>query len=214
MADPLRARVLATVAAARPSTRQQARSAAAMLIAASLAIAVIVFEAVGGFAHGTGRPLHITIALAVGWSLVSGLLTSIVLGRGGSTLSRPPFLVAAAVLAAPWVLYLWMHRFYGTYDEPYQAVGLRCLRYTLVIAALPLASFLGLRRAVEPRHPGILGAGAGVACASWAGAIIDLWCPLTEPMHVLVGHVFPLVIAAIAGALAGHFVLGVRYRSR
>jgi uncharacterized membrane protein YozB (DUF420 family) len=206
----LRARVL-TAASAKPSpTRKQGRVAAAVLIAASVALGVTVFEGVGGFAHGSGRPLGVTIALATGWTVVSLVLTWLVVGRGGSTMARRPLLVGAAAVAMPFILFAWMHLFYGTYAEPFEAIGFRCLRYTLFISALPLAAFLVLRRAVEPRHPAALGAGAGAACAAWAGGLVDLWCPLTNSMHVLVGHVAPLVAATIVGAVAGRFMLGVR----
>jgi hypothetical protein len=185
--------------------------AAQMLVAASVAVAVTIFEGVGGFVHGAGRPLGITLVLASGWTMVSAILTWIVVGRAGSTMSRWPPLVGAAALGTPILLFLWMHLFYGTYPEPFQAVGYRCLRYTLFISALPLGSFLLLRRAVEPRYPSVLGAGAGAACAAWAGALVDLWCPLTNSMHVLIGHVTPLVAATTVGAVCGHFTLGVRH---
>jgi hypothetical protein len=110
----------------------------------------------------------------------------------------------------PFVLFLWMQVFHGSYVQPFQAVGYLCLRYTLFMSAVPLAAFLVLRRAIEPRYPSALGAGAGAACASWAGALVDLWCPLTDPMHVLVGHVAPLVVATLVGAVLGHVMLGVR----
>ncbi len=211
----LRARVLAAAAATPSTTRPRGRAAGGALLAASVAVGVSVFEGVGGFAHGAGRPLRITIALAGGWMVVSAVLAWLVLGRGGSTLARSPVLVGLAAVATPFILFAWMHAFNGAYAEPYDAVGYRCLRYTLFISVLPLATFLGLRRAVEPRHPAVLGAGAGAACAAWAGALIDLWCPLTNTMHVLVGHVAPLVAATIVGAAVGRFTLGVRpVRSR
>jgi hypothetical protein len=205
-----RARLLATVAASPSITRKQGRGAAAGLVAASVALAVMIFESVGGLEHGYGRPLGITLTLAAGWIIVSGLLTWLVVARGGFTLSRRPLVIGCAAVATPVLVFLWMRLFYGSYVEPYHAMGLRCLGYTLSMSALPLASFLFLRRAVEPRAPSLLGAGAGAACAAWAGALVDLWCPLTHPMHVLVGHVAPLAIATLAGAVAGHFTLGVR----
>jgi hypothetical protein len=191
-------------------TRRGGRAASQLLVAASVAVAVTIFEGVGGFGHGAGRPLGITLALASGWTLVSALLTWLVIGRAGSTMSRWPLLIGAAALATPVLLFAWMHLFYGTYAEPYQAIGYRCLRYTLFMSALPLGSFLVLRRAVEPRYPSVLGAGAGAACAAWAGGLVDLWCPLTNAPHVLLGHVAPLVGAIVVGATLGHFTLGVR----
>jgi negative regulator of sigma F NrsF-like protein len=214
-ASALRARVLAAAAGAPSATRSRGRAAAAAFLAASIAIGVSVFEGIGGFAHGAGRPLPITCALAGGWMAVSASLAWLVVGRGGATLARSPVMVGAAAVLTPFVLFAWMRLFNGVYIEPYSAVGYRCLGYTLLISALPLAAFLGLRRAVEPRHPAILGAGAGAASAAWAGALIDLWCPLTNTMHVLVGHVAPLLGAMLVGALVGQFTLGVRpYRPR
>jgi hypothetical protein len=211
--EVLRARVLAAASAARSPTRRQGRVLASVFLAASVAIAATIFEAIGGLGHGAGRPTTITVVLAAGWSLVSALLTWLIVARGGSVMVRRPLLVAALALAMPFVLFFWMHLFYGTYAEPFQAIGYRCLGYTLFISALPLGAFLLLRRAIEPRYPSALGAGAGAACASWAGALVDLWCPLTNPMHVLIGHVAPLVLATLVGAVLGHFMLGVR-RSR
>jgi hypothetical protein len=206
----LRARVLASAASSPSPTRKQGQIAGRALTAASVAVAVTIFESVGGFAHGAGRPLGITLGLASGWMVVSGVLTWLVVGRAGSTLARWPMLIGAAALLAPLLLFLWMHLFYGTYGEPFQAAGYRCLRYTLFMSALPLASFLALRRAVEPRYPSVLGAGAGAACAAWSGALVDLWCPLTNWQHVLIGHVTPLLGATLVGAVIGHFALGVR----
>jgi hypothetical protein len=181
-----------------------------VLVASSVAIAVTIFESVGGMGHGAGRPLGITIALAAGWVVVSSVLTWVVVGRGKSAMARRPLLIAAVAVATPFLLFFWMQLFHGSYVEPYKAVGYRCLRYTLFMSALPLGAFLALRRAIEPRYPSALGAGAGAACAAWSSALVDLWCPLTNPMHVLVGHVAPLVAATIIGAVAGHFMLGVR----
>jgi len=210
MGDPtsLRDRVLAAAAARPSATRRRARAVAAGLAAVSVAVSVAVFEGVGGFRHGAGRPLGLTLAFVAGWVAACGALTWIILGRGRSTLARRPAVVVAALAAAPLVLFVWTQIFYGAYPEPYQAVGLRCLRYTLFAAALPLASILVLRRGVEPRRPSILGAGAGVVSAAWAGVMVDLWCPLTHPAHVLVGHVAPLVVGAVVGAAVGRPLLG------
>jgi RNA polymerase sigma factor (sigma-70 family) len=162
--------VLAAAAATHSTTRRRGRAAGGAFLAASVALAVTVFEGIGGFAHGAGRPLGITLAVAGGWTAVSALLAWLVVGRGGSTLARRPLLVGAAAFATPFALFAWMHLFNGTYVEPYSAAGYRCLRYTLFVSALPLATFLALRRAVEPRYPAVLGAGAGAACAAWAYA--------------------------------------------
>lgn len=208
--DDLRARVLAQAAAAPSRTRTEARKIATALVAGSVAIAVTIFELIGGIDHSNSRPRWITYALAGGWGLASAALSVFVVGRSRSSMARRPILLLIAALVTPLLVFGWMHLFYSLYPDPPFRIGYRCLGYSLLFSALPLASFLALRRAIEPRHPSMLGAAAGAACAAWAGALIDLWCPLTNPLHVLVGHVLPIVIAMIVGAIAGRFMLGIR----
>jgi len=208
--DALRARILAAAAHAPSPTRREGQRSALVLVAVSIAIAAIGFELVGGFAHSAQRPLGITLAMSSGWMGAAALLTWLVLARGGSTLSRRPAWLGAAALLAPLALLVWMRLFYSTYAEPYERVGYRCLGFTLVVAATPLAAFLRFRRGIEPRRPSVLGAAAGAACGAWAGVLVDLWCPLTAPAHALVGHVLPLVLLIGVGALLGHRLLGVR----
>jgi hypothetical protein len=44
--------------------------------------------------------------------------------------------------------------------------------------------------------------------------LIDLHCELTDPRHVLVGHVLPVVVFAALGALVGRSSLAVRPSSQ
>jgi hypothetical protein len=179
------------------------------MVGASLVVAAAVFGRAGGLAHGAGRPLPITLAIAAGGAAAAALLTWVALGRGRSTLARRPALLVAAALVAPVALLGWLTAFHGSYAEPYERVGVRCLAFTLVLAATPLAAFLRLRRGVEPRRPSALGAAAGAACGAWAGVVVDLWCPLSAPAHALVGHALPVAILVIAGAALGRRTLGI-----
>jgi hypothetical protein len=205
-----RDRVLAAVRATPAITRPRARRIAIVCVVVSIALALGVFESIGGIDHAKGRPLGVTIAIAGGWAVISAALTWLVVRRGGSTLARRPPLLLAAAIAAPFAMFAWMHVFAGSYEQPFSRIGWRCLGYTLVMAATPLASFLALRRGVEPRRPSALGAAAGAMCAAWAGVLVDLWCPLTNAAHVLVGHIAPLVAAIAVGAVLGRWALGVR----
>ncbi|HEY8075667.1 MAG TPA: NrsF family protein [Labilithrix sp.] len=211
--DALRARVLAAAAAKPSPTRVTGKRVAVGLVVASIALALIVFEIAGGFGHTEGRPLTLTVAIAGGWAVVSAALTWLAIGRGGSTLPRRPVVLASAALAAPIAAFVWLHLFNGAYDEPFQRVGYRCLAYTLIIAALPLAGFFVLRRGIEPRRPAALGAAVGAVCGAWSGVVVDLWCPLTNTPHVLVGHVVPLALLGFVGAVLGLRLLGVRRSS-
>ncbi len=214
MNDPidLRARVLAAAASTPAPTRAEGRRRALALASTSVVVAVGLFESIGGLAHSSGRPLHLTFAIAAGWAASSALLTWVALGRGRSTLGRRPGVLAAAALLAPAAMFVWLHAFYGTFAEPFSRFGWRCLGYTIAMSVLPLGSFLALRRGTEPRSPAALGAAVGATCASWAGLLVDLWCPLNNAPHLLVGHVLPLVVVMLAGAAAGARVLAPRLR--
>jgi hypothetical protein len=204
-AEALKARVLAAVAAAPSPTRPEGRRRTVGLLLASLALALAIFEAAGGIEHSVGRPLGITLTISCGWGAFSAALSWIVLWRGRSTLGRSKAVVLLATLATPIVLVAWMHAFHGAYVEPFVRVGWRCLAYTLAMAALPLASLLAWRRGVEPESPWAIGA----VCGAWAAALVDLWCPLTNLPHLLVGHVLPLGFLIVAGTVLGRGMLGV-----
>jgi hypothetical protein len=208
--DALKARVLAAAAATPSPTRPQGRRRAIAFMIASIAVGLAIFEAAGGLAHSAGRPLELTIAIASGWALFCAGLSWIVLRRGRSTLGRRPAVLLIGALSAPIVLVVWMHLFSGTYTEPFARVGWRCFAGTLVAASPPLASLLVLRRGAEPRHPWALGAGIGAVCGAWAGTLSDLWCPLTNVAHVLVGHALPLGLLIALGTLLGQKMLGVQ----
>jgi hypothetical protein len=115
-------------------------------------------------------------------------------------------------LGTPIALFAWMQVFAGTYVEPFSRLGLRCMGFTLTAAALPLATILLLRRGIEPRRPTALGAAIGVICGAWASVVVAAWCPLTNAMHALVGHVAPVALLGLFGAGVGKWVLGVHQR--
>src|SRR5204862_3415561 len=112
-------------------------------------------------------PFHLTYALAGGLALGSAVLGYFVLARGRSTLARPARILRF-VLATPFVVFLWMQLFAGSYTEPFQRIGYRCCGLTFAMSILPLATFLGLRRGIEPREPSLLGAAAGAVCGAAA----------------------------------------------
>ena len=40
--------------------------------------------------------------------------------------------------------------------------------------------------------------------------IVDLWCPIATPSHVLIGHLFPMAILTAVGGLFGTLFVGGR----
>jgi hypothetical protein len=85
--------------------------------------------------------------------------------------------------------------------------GFRCLGLSLVMAAPLLVALVAMRLRSDPVHPSIAGAALGITAGVTAGTLVDLWCPIAYLPHVLFGHILPLVVAAVAGALAGRRLL-------
>ena len=203
-----RQQLLAAIARQRSPTRAEVSTRSRWLMALSIAVAVGLFALIGGVEHSAGRPVKYTLLLSGGWTVFAALLTALVLWRP-STLGRPPRWLAALALAAPFVLLGWMHLFDGLYVEPFARLGLRCLTYTLGLAALPLSAFMVLRRGLEPRGATQLGAAVGAVFGAWAGVLVELWCPLVNLLHALVGHALPLTLLIAVGALWGRRALDV-----
>jgi len=79
--------------------------------------------------------------------------------------------------------------------------GARCLVLAAITGAIALASFTtALRRAI-PVASGLRGAVLGAAAGAWAGLALFVFCPAGEYLHLLVGHLLPVVALTLAGAV-------------
>jgi hypothetical protein len=206
-----KARLLASVTSMPSPARAGHAGRPALLVAISVGIAAVLFESLGGFAYSAARPWQTTAELAGGWALACVPLSAAVLWRPRAVLPRKPWLMFALALGTPIALFAWMQVFAGTYVEPFSRLGLRCIGFTLAAAAVPLSSFLLMRRGVEPRRPMALGAAIGAICGAWASVAVAAWCPLTNAIHALTGHVAPVVLLAFLGAIVGERQLGLRH---
>jgi hypothetical protein len=88
--------------------------------------------------------------------------------------------------------------------------GVACLCLTLAAAAFPLSALLEIRRGSDPVHPATAGAALGATCGAAAGIMVELWCSVSAPWHVLVGHVAPIVVLALLGGALGRGVLAMK----
>jgi hypothetical protein len=132
--------------------------------------------------------------------------------RGKSLLGRSALALALVTLVTPLATYCWLVSFHGRYVEPPQKLGLRCLLLTVMSGGPLLAAALYVRMHTLVRAGGANGAALGMVAGAFGGVSVDLWCPLTGPSHVLVGHVLPIVLLAACGALLGRPWLGLRVR--
>jgi hypothetical protein len=216
-AEDLKARVLSATKEARVPLRRTVRLRIAFLLAAIVLVVFGALEAEGGI-HWDGRPRWFIIGTGIGWAGIALMATWLGARRGRSMVGRPKALLWAAAVGTPLLLFAWSLLWNFLYPPTFQQcvdssglprVGLKCLDLVLSTASLPLLA-LGLWRArLDPTHPGATGAALGAAMGAWAGFTIDLSCECTNPSHVLIGHVSPVMLLTLAG-----YILGRRLRWR
>ena len=195
-AASLKERVLASAAVTPSPTRPQWKRLAGGLLAVSVAMGIALFELAGGLAHSlAGRPIVLSVRLADGWGLKLRRALTFWVARKSTPFVRSADALVALPLACPALMLAWVSHFHGAYPEPPSGCGLALLPGVRLRRSQPRQStlFLWLRRGGEPRHPRALAASIACVCAAWAGVLVLLWCPLTNPSHVVSGHVAPLV---------------------
>jgi len=126
--------------------------------------------------------------------------------------------LTAVVVGTPALLFAMMFAFAVLHPEVTllhpERIGYRCLGLTLAGAVFPLLSLAFIRRGSDPVHPVATGAALGAACGAAAGVMVELWCPVAAPRHVAVGHILPIAIVSVLGALLGARVIAMRARRR
>jgi hypothetical protein len=218
----LKARIAAAAKREASPTRKSARTAILLVVVAALLFATSLFFWLGGVRIGDPasgipeRPLTFVCATVVGWSAIALVATWLAFSRGSSMLGRRlPWLLGIAILTPAllfgWML-LWNAQFPETMAEYVNRPGLRCLAFTLAMAAWPLVALSYVRREKNPTYPAAAGAARGVAMGALAGIVVDLWCPIAGPAHVLVGHITPILVLMGLGAAAGRVITGIRSR--
>jgi hypothetical protein len=207
----IRDRILEAARKEPAPTRDRARDRRRMALSFGVAIALASFALVGSMGP---LPRPFLFACGAGWSLVAFVGTLVGLSRGQMMLGRSTrALVATASAIAPVVLaWILMLVFYmqPPHVAPPMHVHLVCCAMGIAFAAAPLGAMLWIRRGTDPVHPAATGATLGSAAGAWGGLLIHLHCPYVDPAHVVAGHVLPIVLLAIAGALAGRRLLVVR----
>jgi hypothetical protein len=217
MPAELKERVLASVRRTPSPARSEGRREAYRVVALAVGIAATLFFVAGGVHHALGRPAW-SLAASLSLWLVVATLAMQTAWRGGVTFaSGSPAALAAVTVCAPLVLLVATSVLVSAAPElafvhP-ERVGLRCFVLTIAAAAYPLIGLSRVRRSSDPMHPVASGAALGVACGACAGVVVDLWCPVSAPAHVLVGHIFPLVALGAGGAVLGARVIAMRCES-
>lgn len=209
----LRSRVLAAAKASPAPPRAAVQRGTALAMLLGMASLVAVFFFFGGADLKTRPPAFLAMT-AAGWAAIAAATTWAGAARGGSMLGRSTGLLVAAILATGPGLMLWMHlgtsMWPGTlgYDAPLRA-HLVCLGFVAAMALGPFVALAVVRRGSDPVHPRVTGAALGAVAGAWAGVMGDLHCPVSDAVHVGIGHILPLVIFALVGWVAGRRVFGL-----
>jgi hypothetical protein len=209
----LKERVLAAARREPAPTRPQVVARARRLSASALAVALLLFFAVGGV-RAAPRPIPLVAATALGWAAVAAAALWVAFARRRSMLGPPRSALWALVAGTPTVLFgwmlLWSTRLAAQPAIWSSRIGLRCFGLTLLLAAWPLAALILARRQSDPIHPEATGAALGAAVGAAVGAFTDLWCPIAAPSHVAFGHISPILLLAVVGMIAGRVVIAIR----
>jgi hypothetical protein len=179
----------------------------------AVAVPILAFLALGAVRPGP-RPWSLIIATASGAFGIALAAVWTAFGRGGQMVGRARARLLAMTVAAPATFVIWKLLWSGQYDHMTDAwpdrPGLRCLGFTILLAAWPFLALASIRRGSDPTHPRALGAALGVATGTCAAVLVDLWCPIAHPGHLFLGHVLPIAILGILGVWVGARFLSTR----
>lgn len=212
----LRARVLAAASAEPVLTRSAGLVRRVAIVAVGVVVSMLVLAYIGG-PKPDGRPLGYFLAMAALWSLVVLAATWGGVARGRSMLGRPlsvRMMVAALTPAALVVTALAAGLLWpDTISDPATTGDhLFCVELGSLMAIGPLVAFALLRRGSDPVAPRLTGAAVGAVAGAWGGLFIELRCGHCSVEHVVLGHVVPVVIMTLLGALIVGSVVSVRHR--
>ncbi len=217
MPPHLKARIMEAAKAEASPTRQKARARTFIVLALALAVALpstLIFSRT--FVGVPRGPLLFIAGTAAGWLVVAIGVSWAAFARGRSMLGRSRALLVILFSLTPPLLFGWMYLWNLLYEETQTPVsgraGYKCLAFTLAICAWPLIALSHVRRERDATHPGFAGAARGAAAGALGGFLVDLGCPVANPQHVALGHILPMLVLAVLGALAGHHYSGVRSR--
>jgi len=202
-------------AESRPSRsweRTHTRITVALLLVPVLTALVAITASQLVYDHpAAGLAMAVQSGSALPWTFIATLAlacgaTSIAVLRGASGFgSSVVALALVAIVVAPLYAALALPAPVHTHElsawpgiSPW---GARCFAIAALVAALALASFTGALRRAVPSAPRLRAVALGAAAGAWAGLAVFVFCPSGEQPHLLIGHVLPVFVATVAGAM-------------
>jgi hypothetical protein len=215
----LPASLLASIERTPSPTRRSARAYQWLVLPVSAVVAAALYAAYDGPEQGRGgRDTWFYVASAMTWATVAVLSLRGALGRGAGASWRSRTALLACAVGTPAMLFGAMIAL-GSLDPAMMEIhpekwGRMCLPLTLAAASLPLLALTYARRESDPVHPAMSGAALGSACGAAAGVMVELWCPVSTVRHIAIGHILPILLLALMGAIMGTQLLGLSGRPR
>ena len=210
----LRARVMAAVRAEPVSPRVIGLRRRVLWGVLALGFWAVVSVAIG-LPGLRGRPLAYVVSLGVAWLLVGAAATWAGVARGGSMLGRAAAWRITTAAMTPLALLCTSLLLGAAWPETLTdnaAIGrhVLCVVGTVGFALGPLGVFIAMWRGSDPLAPRLTGAAIAAAAGAWGALAIELHCRFTSPFHVVVGHVLPVSLLALAGMYIGRRFLAIR----
>jgi hypothetical protein len=168
--------------------------------------------------RNAGRPPGYVLAMLVAWLPIAALATWAGVSPGKSMLGRPAALRAAVVVLTPLAMVVtWVAVAQAWPSTLHDASGPRqhvfCDGLTFALSLGPLLAFAAIRRASDPVTPRLTGAAIATVAAAWGAIVLNLLCAFTAPIHILLGHVAPVVFLALVGTVLTARTVAVRTKT-
>jgi hypothetical protein len=193
------------------SSSMPVRVIVALIIASCLTAAVvlvasrIVYQrlAAGVYLAARSTPHLLLVLLLLAGLTLAATFVAISRGRRGFGSGLVSLAVVAALVAPIYAALILVSPVHT--DDPMLASvtlspwGGRCLAIASIIGTMVLASFTIALRRSAPVASRVRGGTLGAAAGAWAGLSIFIFCPSGSPLHLLVGHVLPVVALTLLG---------------
>ena len=205
-----RKRVLASVGGIAAPTRRELLRRQAWLIGVGVVGALTLFWIEGGL-RATGRPPSLVAWTSLGTSCFVGTGMWFLFTRTRAGHRRGWAVLGLATLAPVVAFVLWRYGLGHLYAlaSPWPTrPGYRCFVMSVATGGILLFALLLAWRGVDPMSPRATGAAFGAGAGLGSALLIDLWCPVSYLPHLLIGHVVPIAVLAVAGAVVGRRILG------
>jgi hypothetical protein len=211
----LRERVMASRASTPFVSRAEFRRRIGVSVAVGLLWLSGTFVLLGLRPDWTELPARYALGALGLVAASAAALTALGVSRGKSMLGPPVGLLLVALAALPLALAAFFAAFIApgpssiTFSSHHEALrsSLGCHALSLILAAPVLGAMVWLKRGLTLAAPGLLGACLGGAAGAWAHMVVHAHCPISDGMHILAGHVLPMLPMMLLGGLAGYRAL-------